>query len=160
MWKCRPTCLAHSKVLCLDTDGTARHSTSCSEYLTLTHLYLYQHSLWYIHWDLLSWYPVPCPFKWQADSCSSVLMSWCCMISTMSSHSISSKYKVPPAFPFLTWRSNVLPTTNSTYLKTCRYDKEHHPYCPIFLVGDVINRTGYNFQDMATKASGLNNMTT
>ncbi|XP_067261559.1 P2X purinoceptor 5 isoform X1 [Chanodichthys erythropterus] len=58
-----------------------------------------------------------------------------------------------PKFAFS--KSNVLPTTNSTYLKTCRYDKEHHPYCPIFLVGDVINRTGYNFQDLATKGGSI-----
>lgn len=77
------------------------------------------------------------------------VLSWCCMISIM----------FLPFFCFLTSRSNVLPTTNSTYLKTCRYDKEHHPYCPIFLVGDVITQTGYNFQDLATKASGLNDLT-
>ncbi|XP_048044275.1 P2X purinoceptor 5 [Megalobrama amblycephala] len=58
-----------------------------------------------------------------------------------------------PKFAFS--KSNVLPTTNSTYLKTCKYDKEQHPYCPIFLVGDVINRTGYNFQDMATKGGSI-----
>jgi len=61
--------------------------------------------------------------------------------------------------PFSFSRANILPTTNSTYLKTCRYDKDHHPYCPIFLVGDVINWTGYNFQNLATKASAPNDMT-
>uniref|UniRef100_A0A673LVG3 P2X purinoceptor n=2 Tax=Sinocyclocheilus rhinocerous TaxID=307959 RepID=A0A673LVG3_9TELE len=58
-----------------------------------------------------------------------------------------------PKFAFS--KSNVLPTTNSTYLKTCRYDKDHHPYCPIFLVGDVINWTGYSFQDLATKGGSI-----
>ncbi|KAF4113041.1 P2X purinoceptor 5 [Onychostoma macrolepis] len=58
-----------------------------------------------------------------------------------------------PKFAFS--KSNVLPTTNSTYLKMCRYDKDHHPYCPIFLVGDVINWTGYSFQDMATKGGSI-----
>lgn len=37
----------------------------------------------------------------------------------------------------------------------CRYDKDHHPYCPIFLVGDVINWTGYSFQDLATKGGSI-----
>ncbi|KAK7173462.1 hypothetical protein R3I93_003318 [Phoxinus phoxinus] len=58
-----------------------------------------------------------------------------------------------PKFAFS--KSNVLPTTNSTYLKTCRYDKDHHPYCPIFFVGDVINWTGYNFQNLATKGGSI-----
>ncbi|XP_077087587.1 P2X purinoceptor 5 isoform X1 [Siphateles boraxobius] len=58
-----------------------------------------------------------------------------------------------PKFAFS--KSNVLPTTNSTYLKTCRYDKDHHPYCPIFLVGDMINWTGYNFQNLATKGGSI-----
>ncbi|XP_056126051.1 P2X purinoceptor 5 isoform X1 [Rhinichthys klamathensis goyatoka] len=59
-------------------------------------------------------------------------------------------------FPKFTFsKANVLPTTNSTYLKTCRYDKDHHPYCPIFLVGDVINWTGYNFQNLATKGGSI-----
>nr|AAI62598.1 P2rx5 protein [Danio rerio]AAI62608.1 P2rx5 protein [Danio rerio] len=58
-----------------------------------------------------------------------------------------------PKFGF--FKSNVLPITNSTYLKTCRYDKDHHPYCPIFLVGDVINWTGYTFQDLATRGGSI-----
>ncbi|XP_043096443.1 P2X purinoceptor 5 [Puntigrus tetrazona] len=52
-------------------------------------------------------------------------------------------------------KANILPTTNSTYLKMCRYDKEHHPYCPIFRVGDLINWTGYSFQDLATKGGSV-----
>ncbi|XP_016089977.1 P2X purinoceptor 5 [Sinocyclocheilus grahami] len=58
-----------------------------------------------------------------------------------------------PKFAFS--KLNVLPTINSTYLKMCRYDKDHHPYCPIFLVGDVINWTGYSFQDLATKGGSI-----
>uniref|UniRef100_A0A8C2FZZ0 P2X purinoceptor n=1 Tax=Cyprinus carpio TaxID=7962 RepID=A0A8C2FZZ0_CYPCA len=58
-----------------------------------------------------------------------------------------------PKFSFS--KSNVLPTANKTYLKTCRYDKDHHPYCPIFLVRDVINWTGYSFQDLAKKGGSV-----
>ncbi|XP_073696296.1 P2X purinoceptor 5 [Garra rufa] len=58
-----------------------------------------------------------------------------------------------PKFGFS--KSNVLPITNSTYLKTCRYDKDYHPYCPIFLVRDVITWTGFSFQDLATKGGSI-----
>ncbi|XP_072310114.1 P2X purinoceptor 5-like isoform X2 [Eucyclogobius newberryi] len=46
-------------------------------------------------------------------------------------------------------QSNVLETSDESYLKTCRYDDEVHPYCPIFRLGDITRRAGYNFQDMA-----------
>ncbi|XP_051531107.1 P2X purinoceptor 5 isoform X2 [Myxocyprinus asiaticus] len=58
-----------------------------------------------------------------------------------------------PKFAFS--KSNVLPTTNSTYLKMCRYDKENHPYCPIFRVRDVVLGTGYSFQDLAIKGGSV-----
>lgn len=54
---------------------------------------------------------------------------------------------------FFTWRSNVLETDNASYLKKCRYDEELQPYCPIFRLGDIIGRAGYNFQDIATLVS-------
>nr|XP_055055986.1 P2X purinoceptor 5 isoform X1 [Misgurnus anguillicaudatus] len=57
-----------------------------------------------------------------------------------------------PKFGFS--KSNVL-TRNSTYLKTCTYDRNDHPYCPIFRVGDAIERTGYNFQDLAKKGGAI-----
>ncbi|XP_034557387.1 P2X purinoceptor 5-like [Notolabrus celidotus] len=53
-----------------------------------------------------------------------------------------------PKFGFT--KSNVLETTDDSYLKKCRYDEELHPYCPIFRLGDITKRAGYNFQDMAT----------
>lgn len=56
-------------------------------------------------------------------------------------------------FFFPTVRSNVLETTDKTYLKKCRYDEELHPYCPIFRLGDITRRAGYNFQDMSTFVS-------
>ncbi|MCJ8748546.1 hypothetical protein PDJAM_G00166040, partial [Pangasius djambal] len=54
-----------------------------------------------------------------------------------------------PKFAFS--KSNVLHSTNHTYLKSCYYDKVHHPYCPIFRVGDLVNWTGHSFQEMAVK---------
>ncbi|XP_057695124.1 P2X purinoceptor 5-like isoform X1 [Corythoichthys intestinalis] len=51
-----------------------------------------------------------------------------------------------PKFKFS--KSNILETTNVSYLK-CRYDEKLHPYCPIFRLGDITARAGYNFNDMA-----------
>ncbi|XP_068173895.1 P2X purinoceptor 5-like isoform X2 [Antennarius striatus] len=47
-------------------------------------------------------------------------------------------------------KSNVLETSDKSYLKKCRYDQELHPYCPIFRLGDITRQAGYNFQDMNT----------
>uniref|UniRef100_A0A672IUP5 P2X purinoceptor n=1 Tax=Salarias fasciatus TaxID=181472 RepID=A0A672IUP5_SALFA len=54
-----------------------------------------------------------------------------------------------------TFRSNVLETTDESYLKRCRYDEERHPYCPIFRLGDITRRAGHNFQDMATLGGSI-----
>lgn len=50
-------------------------------------------------------------------------------------------------------RSNIVETTDKSYLKKCRYDEELHPYCPIFRLGDIVKRAGYKFQDMSTFVS-------
>lgn len=42
----------------------------------------------------------------------------------------------------------MLATNNESYLKTCHYSMEH-PYCPIFLLGNIVRWTGNNFQEMA-----------
>uniref|UniRef100_A0A8C7JNB5 P2X purinoceptor n=1 Tax=Oncorhynchus kisutch TaxID=8019 RepID=A0A8C7JNB5_ONCKI len=52
-----------------------------------------------------------------------------------------------PKFEFS--KSNVLDTGNDSYLKRCSYDNDLHPYCPIFRLGDLVSRTGHDFQDMA-----------
>ncbi|XP_062407918.1 P2X purinoceptor 5-like [Sardina pilchardus] len=52
-----------------------------------------------------------------------------------------------PKFSFS--KSNILETNDDNYLKKCIYDEAAHPYCPIFRVGDIINKTGHKFQDMA-----------
>uniref|UniRef100_A0A3Q1HM50 ATP receptor n=1 Tax=Anabas testudineus TaxID=64144 RepID=A0A3Q1HM50_ANATE len=58
-----------------------------------------------------------------------------------------------PKFEFS--KSNVLETSDRNYLKSCSYDKEHHPYCPIFRIGDLISWTGHDFQDMAVKGGSV-----
>ncbi|KAJ0063634.1 hypothetical protein NL108_004481, partial [Boleophthalmus pectinirostris] len=52
-----------------------------------------------------------------------------------------------PKFSFS--KSNVLETSDESYLKACQYNEKVHPYCPIFRLGDITRRAGYNFQDMA-----------
>lgn len=49
---------------------------------------------------------------------------------------------------FPTCRMNVLATNNESYLKSCRYSTEH-PYCPIFLLGNIVQWAGSDFQEMA-----------
>lgn len=51
---------------------------------------------------------------------------------------------------FPTCRMNVLATDNESYLKTCRYSTEH-PYCPIFLLGNIVRWAGSDFQEMASE---------
>lgn len=58
-----------------------------------------------------------------------------------------------PKFSFS--KSNVLETSNDSYLKTCLYDENLNPYCPIFRLGDITNQTGHNFQDMAMRGGSV-----
>ncbi|KAM6049214.1 P2X purinoceptor 5 isoform 3-T3 [Chlamydotis macqueenii] len=51
-----------------------------------------------------------------------------------------------PKFKFS--KMNVLATDNESYLKSCRYSTEH-PYCPIFLLGSIVQWAGSDFQEMA-----------
>ncbi|KAM6372816.1 P2X purinoceptor 5 isoform 1-T1 [Pluvialis apricaria] len=51
-----------------------------------------------------------------------------------------------PKFKFS--KMNVLATNNESYLKSCRYSTEH-PYCPIFLLGNIVRWAGSDFQEMA-----------
>ncbi|KAM9728977.1 P2X purinoceptor 5 [Menidia menidia] len=58
-----------------------------------------------------------------------------------------------PKFEFS--KSNVLETTDDSYLKRCSYDKDNHPYCPIFRLTDLVASTGHEFQDMAVKGGSI-----
>ncbi|XP_071316716.1 P2X purinoceptor 5 isoform X2 [Trachinotus anak] len=58
-----------------------------------------------------------------------------------------------PKFEFS--KSNVLETSDDNYLKRCSYDRENHPYCPIFRLGDLVSWTGHHFQDMAVKGGSI-----
>lgn len=48
-------------------------------------------------------------------------------------------------------RTNVLETTNRTYLKSCYYNKTTTQYCPVFRLGDLVHEAGHNFQEMAVE---------
>ncbi|CAL8363706.1 unnamed protein product [Lota lota] len=58
-----------------------------------------------------------------------------------------------PKFEFS--KSNVLETSNDSYLKSCTYDKVNNPYCPIFRLGDLVGWTGNDFQEMAVKGGSV-----
>ncbi|KAF7652159.1 hypothetical protein LDENG_00100250 [Lucifuga dentata] len=58
-----------------------------------------------------------------------------------------------PKFQFS--KSNVLDSTDDSYLKKCCYDKDIYPYCPIFHLGDITRQAGYNFQDMASSGGSI-----
>ncbi|XP_049926280.1 P2X purinoceptor 5-like [Epinephelus moara] len=58
-----------------------------------------------------------------------------------------------PKFEFS--KSNVFETNDHSYLKTCRFDEELHPYCPIFRLGDITRRARHNFHDMATSGGSI-----
>lgn len=57
---------------------------------------------------------------------------------------------------FFLLRSNVkLNKNENLYLKTCLHDQIDHPYCPIFRLGDIVNKTGRSFQESAVMVSTL-----
>lgn len=59
-------------------------------------------------------------------------------------------------FPKLEFsKSNILDTGHESYLKNCTYDEDHNPYCPIFRLGDLVSRTGHNFEEMAVLGGSL-----
>lgn len=37
-------------------------------------------------------------------------------------------------------RSNILEATNKTYLQTCVYDSDSNPFCPVFKIGDMVEK--------------------
>ncbi|XP_054453089.1 P2X purinoceptor 3a [Anoplopoma fimbria] len=59
-------------------------------------------------------------------------------------------------FPlFNVTRGNFLSTMSSQEIKTCKYHPETSPYCPIFLVGDVLSFTDQNASELADKGGEI-----
>ncbi|KAG1951416.1 purinergic receptor P2X, ligand-gated ion channel, 8 [Pimephales promelas] len=52
-------------------------------------------------------------------------------------------------------KSNVKPNESRAYFQKCLYDEIVHPYCPIFRLGDIINKTGHSFQEIAVKGGSF-----
>ncbi|XP_049619162.1 P2X purinoceptor 4a isoform X2 [Syngnathus scovelli] len=52
-----------------------------------------------------------------------------------------------PAFNFI--RRNILPEMNASYLRGCQ--RANHSLCPIFTLGDIVNRAGENFSTLAVE---------
>lgn len=48
-------------------------------------------------------------------------------------------------------RRNILEDANSTYLQSCIYDPQHHQFCPVFRVGDIITQAGESFHKIGIK---------
>ncbi|XP_066544813.1 P2X purinoceptor 4b isoform X1 [Amia ocellicauda] len=48
-------------------------------------------------------------------------------------------------------KRNILPNISSTYLKTCIFNRQTDPYCPIFRLGDIVHEAGEDFQKMAVE---------
>ncbi|XP_029019999.1 P2X purinoceptor 4b [Betta splendens] len=58
-----------------------------------------------------------------------------------------------PKFNF--HRRNILPHINSSYLKTCEFNRSTDPDCPIFRLKHIALEAGEDFQDMAVKGGIL-----
>ncbi|CAL1597093.1 unnamed protein product [Knipowitschia caucasica] len=59
-----------------------------------------------------------------------------------------------PLFDFS--KSNINPEIyGASYLKNCTYDSKRHPYCPIIRLGQLVNWTGKNFQEMASNGGSV-----
>ncbi|CAO2629553.1 P2X purinoceptor 4 [Lemmus lemmus] len=54
-----------------------------------------------------------------------------------------------PKFNFS--KRNILPNVTSSYLKSCIYDAQTDPFCPIFRLGKIVEDAGHSFQDMAVE---------
>lgn len=57
----------------------------------------------------------------------------------------------PPATCRCPRRRNILPHIESSYLKSCLYNVETDPECPIFQLKYMVSEAGEDFRDMAVK---------
>ncbi|KAK2816339.1 hypothetical protein Q7C36_022610 [Tachysurus vachellii] len=46
-------------------------------------------------------------------------------------------------------RSNLVESVTSSYLKTCLFDPDKQPLCPIFKLGDIVSLSGFKFSEIA-----------
>ncbi|XP_051521647.1 P2X purinoceptor 1-like isoform X2 [Myxocyprinus asiaticus] len=46
-------------------------------------------------------------------------------------------------------RSNLVESVNQSYISRCLYNPTDDPLCPIFRLGDIVERSGFNFSEIA-----------
>ncbi|XP_067911092.1 P2X purinoceptor 4-like [Heterodontus francisci] len=54
-----------------------------------------------------------------------------------------------PKFDFT--KRNILTNASAGYLKSCSFNREHDPFCPIFRLGDMVHEAGQDFQKLAVQ---------
>ncbi|XP_048043820.1 P2X purinoceptor 1 isoform X1 [Megalobrama amblycephala] len=52
-------------------------------------------------------------------------------------------------------RSNLVESVNQSYINTCLYHSQTDPLCPIFRLGDIVERSGFNFSEIAWKGGAI-----
>ncbi|XP_063809765.1 P2X purinoceptor 1 isoform X2 [Pseudophryne corroboree] len=52
-------------------------------------------------------------------------------------------------------RQNLIESLTSDHLKTCLYDKDNDPFCPVFRLGYIVEQTGKKFSDIARKGGSI-----
>ncbi|CAN8016780.1 unnamed protein product, partial [Ixodes persulcatus] len=50
-------------------------------------------------------------------------------------------------------RRNIPDQKNKTYLRNCRFDPLTDPLCPVFRIGDIVEKAGIDFDEIAIKVS-------
>ena len=81
-----------------------------------------------------------CSGSYQCRICKHTVLL-CAMISN----------KCLPSFT----RRNILQHVNSSYLKTCEFNRATDPHCPIFRLKHIVSEAGEDFQDMAVKVGPM-----
>ncbi|XP_068601065.1 P2X purinoceptor 1 isoform X2 [Brachionichthys hirsutus] len=73
----------------------------------------------------------------------------------MSAENFTLFIKNSITFPlFGVTRSNLVEGVDMSYISKCLYEPDAAPLCPIFKLGDIIKRSGFNFETIATVQGG------
>ncbi|XP_027888808.1 P2X purinoceptor 4b [Xiphophorus couchianus] len=94
--------------------------------------------------EVLSW----CPLEIDTNLPKRALLAEAENFTVLIKNSITY-----PKFNF--HKRNILSHINSTYLKTCEFNRQTHPDCPIFRLKHIVSEAGEDFQDMAVKGGVL-----
>ncbi len=62
----------------------------------------------------------------------------------------NSMYRIQIEFPMYgKRRTNILESSNHSYLSTCRYDADTDPFCPVFELGKMVELAGEDFERLS-----------